>query len=269
MERDEFLAYCKAFPDSRILEWDFGPVMELKETPDPKNYLFSRERVPFHWDGAFHQVPTYLAFSCIEAPLEGAGGETLFANTESIWEKSTEAEKDLYSGVRLTFETKKLAHYGGKITGKLVQSHPESGKPILRFAEAVIDGAESRHAWRWAGSPKKNAREFVEGLTRKIYDPSFCLAHTWQNGDFLFADNHALFMGGGLSSEIVRGICDESKLFNGRTDLMAKIKTALLDIKTRHPPLNSRANFERRARSSGRKPISSGWSPIMNLPRPF
>lgn len=194
LERDEFLAYCKGFAERRILEWDFGPVMELRESPDPKNYLFSRERVPFHWDGAFHQVPTYLAFSCIEAPVEGAGGETLFTNTESIWEKSSEAEKNFYAGIELTFETRKLAHYGGKITGPLVQSHPESGKPILRFAEAV--STELNPVTLEVSGIVENERdEFVTGLTRKVYDPSFCLAHTWQKGDFLFADNHSLIHG--------------------------------------------------------------------------
>src|ERR1700733_14393686 len=52
INRETFLEYCHSFPNRETLEWDFGPVMEMKETPGAKNYLFSREKVPFHWDGA-------------------------------------------------------------------------------------------------------------------------------------------------------------------------------------------------------------------------
>ncbi len=76
--REELLSFCESFPQTKTLNWSFGPVMEMKESEDPQNYLFSREAVPFHWDGAFHSVPDYLVFSCVQAPVAGAGGETLF-----------------------------------------------------------------------------------------------------------------------------------------------------------------------------------------------
>jgi hypothetical protein len=46
LTREEFLDYCRSFPRRQLLEWDFGPVMEMRERPDPTNYLFSREAVP-------------------------------------------------------------------------------------------------------------------------------------------------------------------------------------------------------------------------------
>src|SRR5262249_23495928 len=135
--RDEFLAFCKGFSSMQTLNWSFGPIMEMKEDPNPENYLFSREKVPFHWDGAFHKVPDYLMFSCVEAPWESSGGETLFANTELIYRDASMQEKKLWSEAKFRYQTKKLAHYGGVVEGPLVQAHPESGRMILRFAEPV------------------------------------------------------------------------------------------------------------------------------------
>lgn len=37
-----------------LLGWDFGNVMEMRVHESPKNYLFTHDKVPFHWDGAFH-----------------------------------------------------------------------------------------------------------------------------------------------------------------------------------------------------------------------
>ena len=48
--------------DKALLEWDFGPIMEMKFSASAKNYLFSEEEVPFHWDGAFLKEPKYLIF---------------------------------------------------------------------------------------------------------------------------------------------------------------------------------------------------------------
>ena len=168
--------------------------MELKESPDPKNYLFSRERVPFHWDGAFHKVPSYLAFYCVEAPVKDAGGQTLFANTEMIWEGATPQEKTFWTQIELTYETQKLAHYGGKVKGPLVQRHPATGKPILRFAEAV-ETALNPVSLKIDGIPDLTHVAFVAKMQRKIYSPAYVYQHEWKPCDVLIADNHSLVHG--------------------------------------------------------------------------
>jgi len=192
--RGQFLEYCRSFPGRGLLEWDFGPVMEMHEKPDPKNYLFSREAVPYHWDGAFHRVPSYLAFCCVEAPVEGAGGETLFCDTERVWEAASPMERAQWSGVTLTYETAKLAHYGGRITGPLVQRHPSTGKTILRFAEPVATELNPV-SLQVSGIENDDQSSFIDDMKSRIYAPQLSYAHRWEPGDLLIADNHSLIHG--------------------------------------------------------------------------
>jgi len=194
LDRDAFLSWCRSFPGPGLLEWSFGPVMEMREDPKAANYLFSREAVPFHWDGAFHRVPSFLAFNCVEAPRPGAGGETLFCDTTRLWAACAPAERAALSRVTLTFETRRLAHYGGQVTGPLVQTHPATGETVLRLAEPV-ETALNPVARRASGLPPAKLDSLLAELTRRAYDPAFCLAQRWRPGDLLLADNHALIHG--------------------------------------------------------------------------
>lgn len=193
-ERETFLEYCQQASGFKTLNWSFGPVMEMKEVPDAPNYLFSREAVPFHWDGAFHQVPDYLVFSCVNSPAAGAGGETLFAHTERIFADASAQEKDVWSQARLKYETEKVAHYGGSIEGPLLQKHPHHGTSILRFAEEVKTRLNPV-TLEVKGLAKDEALQLTADLTERIYDGRYCYRHTWQPGDLLLADNHTLIHG--------------------------------------------------------------------------
>ncbi len=196
LSTEELLAYAQSLSlksggiKEKLLHWEFGPVLEMQFDPKAQNYLFSDENVPFHWDGAFHQEPQLLLFHCLES--EGEGGETLFVNTELLWESLTAEEKKECEGATLVYETKKLAHYGGKISVPLVQKHPLTGKTILRMAEAVetvlnpvtltIEGVEDADA-------------FYERMKKKLYDPKFMTEHTWKEGDLLVCDNFTYLHG--------------------------------------------------------------------------
>lgn len=192
--RDAFLAWCRALSERGLLEWSFGPVMEMREDPRAENYLFSREAVPYHWDGAFHRVPSFLVFSCVAAPVENGGGQTLFCDTTKIWDAATDEEKLLLSSVTLTYETRKLAHYGGSVTGSLVRRHPRTGAHLLRFAEPV-ETKLNPVSMKAEGLPEPKLSQLLEDLRRRLYSPEFCLEHQWQEGDLLIADNHALVHG--------------------------------------------------------------------------
>src|SRR6476620_2031394 len=71
-DKEELVSLCTPNPSEDLLHWSFGPVMEMKEDESSPNYLFSNEEVPFHWDGAFHRVPSSLVFFCVKAPPPGA-----------------------------------------------------------------------------------------------------------------------------------------------------------------------------------------------------
>jgi alpha-ketoglutarate-dependent taurine dioxygenase len=194
MERSSFLEYCENFPGKKPLEWQFGPVMEMKEDPNPQNYLFSREKVPVHWDGAFHTVPDYLVFHCIQAPPADAGGETLFCHTEKVWERATAAQKKSWSKLTLKYQTAKLAHYGGEIVEPLVQKHPRSGQTILRFAEPVTSSLNPVRI-EVSGLEHTDADLFLADVKSHVYHNAVMYQHRWEVGDYLFADNYSLIHG--------------------------------------------------------------------------
>lgn len=192
LDKDPFLAFCRTYPGAELLHWEIGPVMEMTPQSEPKNYLFSREAVPFHWDGAFHHAPSFLVFHCLQAPDPEAGGDTLFAHTGAIWNGASAADRARWAGIRLRYMTDKVAHYGGSVTVELAQKHPRFGYPVLRFAEPVetrlnpvsleVEGTEA-------------PAELIGDLRKRLYEPVYCYAHRWEDGDYLIADNHALVHG--------------------------------------------------------------------------
>lgn len=176
--------------EDKLLHWEFGPIMNMTYDKEARNYLFSDERVPFHWDGAFYKEPRLLLFYCTES--EGEGGETIFTNTEKVWETLSESEQARCSKVNLTYKTNKIAHYGGEIKIPLVQKHPVTNRTILRLAEKVetelnpveliIEGTE--------GSEK-----FYEEMVKKLYLPEFAYTHSWEKGDLIVCDNFTYLHG--------------------------------------------------------------------------
>jgi alpha-ketoglutarate-dependent taurine dioxygenase len=178
-----------------MLSWDFGNIMHLRVDPNAKNYLFTDKAVPFHWDGAFHQEPQWLVFFCLSAPQKNDGGETLFSNTESILSHLSEKEITQLKEVRLRYSTEKLAHYGGAVEKAIVQTHPLTTKPILRYAEAVDYHDLNPVHVEVVTQAQDMAENWMSDLTEKLYDPAHCYRHQWQASDLVIADNFSLLHG--------------------------------------------------------------------------
>lgn len=192
LKKEDLLRFCADDSEKELLHWDFGPVMEMKADPNPKNYLFSKEKVPYHWDGAFHTVPSYLVFNCLEAPTANCGGETIFCNTEMIFDDASNQDKSLWRSLEVIYNTEKKAHYGGRIQVPMVQKHPHTQNEILRYSEAVKTKLNPVTI-----DVKGNIKvdDLVAKMKNLIYDSKYCLQHKWQEGDLLVADNHALIHG--------------------------------------------------------------------------
>ena len=180
--------------EEKLLHWDFGPVMEMRPQANPANYLFSHENVPMHWDGAFHREPSILVFNCLKGPQEERGGRTLFSNTENIYERLEGSIIKNWSSVLLTYETQKLAHYGGRITRALVHFHPVTKRPFLRFAEPVKTKLNPVKLTVY-GCTKRQALELVQKMKEELYKEENCYAHQWKAGDLVLADNFSLVHG--------------------------------------------------------------------------
>ena len=171
---------------NKLLHWDFGPIMTMQFDPEAQNYLFSDEDVPFHWDGAFHQEPLFLLFHCEDTGEEG--GETLFCNTTSLFKTLDENHKRAAQDVSLNFETEKLAHYGGKISVPLLQTHPISGLPVLRYADEVTTALNP--VTREIKNDSMNVTKLISDRVDR-----FTYVHRWERGDLVLADNFALIHG--------------------------------------------------------------------------
>lgn len=178
-----------------LLAWDFGVLMEMRAHEKPENYLFTHGPVPFHWDGAFHKEPSWLFFHCVEAPAEHAGGETLFCNTELLWNNASEEEKNAWKTKKLRYKTKKIAHYGGEIEVPMVQKHPLTQKTFLRFAEPVPPEMLNPVELSIDTLSPEQLQAFVSRIKKACYDAAFCYTHRWKNNDLLLADNVSLLHG--------------------------------------------------------------------------
>jgi alpha-ketoglutarate-dependent taurine dioxygenase len=193
---DELERYAAAW--GPLLGWNFGNVLDLVVHEEPKNYLFTNGSVPFHWDGAFARaVPRWQVFQCVQAPSPGAGGETLFADTNRIWEGATAEQRARWEAVTLTYATDKVAHYGGRITVPLAATHPGTGRRILRFAEPPNETTAELNPLvvEAGGLGGESFADLLRELRALLYDPRYCYAHPWEGGDFLVADNQALLHG--------------------------------------------------------------------------
>jgi alpha-ketoglutarate-dependent taurine dioxygenase len=193
LERNDLLHYCQN--QAQLLSWDFGPVMEMKVDEAPKNYLFTEGDVPLHWDGAFHQEPRFLFFNCLQAPIPGSGGETVFANTERVWQAASKEQKNEWRHLSLSFHTEKLAHYGGSITRNLVNKHPDTQQIILRFAEPVDEDYLNPVEVKIMGKNDHESKVILSSLSEYMRMPQHMYQHQWQQGDFLLADNFSLLHG--------------------------------------------------------------------------
>lgn len=193
VEKRSLLEFAAQDPEKELLHWSFGPVMEMKVDPNAGNYLFSTEEVPMHWDGAFHLEPRTLVFHCVNAPAKGAGGETTFVDSESIWKQASSATRARWRKLELSYETEKKAHYGGRITVPMVQHHPDKPVTILRYAEPV--GSELNPVLMEVHGLKESREAFLGEMRELLYSPQHLYAHEWRENDLLLADNFSLLHG--------------------------------------------------------------------------
>lgn len=199
-ERDALCDYCASW--GKLLMWDFGAILEMTPHEKPTNFQFTSGNVPVHWDGAFAEaVPSFQFFQCLEAPTLGNGGETLFSDTTRIWQNANPTQREKWKQIVITYRTEKVVHYGGIITVPLVNKHPVTGMPTLRFIEPLNEKSVPLNPvfLEVVGLPSEQQDQFlsklISELKEMIYHPQNCFAHQWQKGDILIADNHALLHG--------------------------------------------------------------------------
>jgi len=188
----ELPEFCQRLGE--ILEWDFGAVNDLRVKPDARNYLYTNNEVPFHWDGAFvGRVPRYIFFSCDLAPAPGKGGETLFCDTTLVLVQAALEQRERWEHTTITYTTEKIVHYGGTFTSPMICKNPITGGQVLRFAEPVLD--LNPVELEINGIPKESQSEFLGDMHELLRGGDVCYRHQWQAGDVVIADNYVLLHG--------------------------------------------------------------------------
>jgi alpha-ketoglutarate-dependent taurine dioxygenase len=94
----------------------------------------------------------------------------------------------------LEYTNPKLSHYGGTVVSPLVEKHPVTGVPVLRFLEATPSGRTILNppAVRVRGVAEEREAELLAELSAAVRSPRSVYAHTWEEGDVVITDNYAL-----------------------------------------------------------------------------
>ncbi|AHJ95555.1 TauD/TfdA family dioxygenase [Hymenobacter swuensis] len=191
-DKTQFALYAQQLGEP--LQWPFGAINELKVKADAKNYLYTPSAVPLHWDGAFvGRIPYLIFFQCLKAPRAEDRGGTTFADTGRALARATAAQRARWAQATLRYRTEKIVHYGGTLTQQLLQAHPVTGEPTIRFAEPVHDLNPVTVEVLDATAEQQVA--LIAELQTALYAPEVFYIHTWQDNDIVLADNHVLLHG--------------------------------------------------------------------------
>lgn len=176
------------------LQWPFGAINELKVKKDTENYIFTDHAVPMHWDGAFAgKIPHIILFQCLVAPRKEDKGGTTFCDTTSILAHAKPEQLEEWRKVSVTYTTKKIVHYGGKITQSLLEKHKVDSTPVIRYAEPVDD--LNPVTLNVHGLEGKTQDEFEKEMNQLLYHSENLYVHSWEENDIVLADNHSLLHG--------------------------------------------------------------------------
>ena len=71
--------------------------------------------------------------------------------------------------------------------------HPLNARPVLRYAEPVVDINPVRLVIE--GLAGMDEQEFIEDMRLRLNDERCCYSHRWVTGDLVIADNYTLLHG--------------------------------------------------------------------------
>ena len=180
-----------------IAVWPFGKVLELVQHESPDDHVFDHSAMPLHWDGMYRpQVPELQILQCLQAPPPSAGGRTLFSHSARALQEAAPAIRRLWEGATGRY-VRRSVHYDSHTEAPLVTLHPTEGHGVIRYCEP--DPAEAGYLnpseIGFVGLEGEAAARLHGTLAAALRAPSCLLAHAWQAGDVVIADNHTLLHG--------------------------------------------------------------------------
>lgn len=147
----------------------------------------------FHCDHSWSNSPLRgLMLYALEAPPEGAGGETMFADVKRAWEllpaEVRERIQDLEIVHTYPDQSKHVPIPGPDprpgmptATHRIAYSHPVTGETLLFCSP--------RHFDRIVGWGSAEGKALAEELSRYINRPEVIYKHSWKVGDLVLWDN--------------------------------------------------------------------------------
>jgi len=147
----------------------------------------------FHCDHSWSDSPLRgIMLYAIEAPPEGAGGETLFADVQRAWELLPDAVRKRVQGLEIVHtypdQTKHVPIPGPDprpgmptATHRIGFTHPVTGKTLLFCSP--------RHFDRIVGWNHADGIALAEELAGYINRPEVIYKHAWKAGDHVLWDN--------------------------------------------------------------------------------
>ena len=147
----------------------------------------------FHSDGAHRDKP-YRGTTLYAIKIPSRGGETKFANMTAAYEALSPALKQRIEGLEgrfvydvratLRHQTDELEDGLSTATHRLVQRHPDTGKPALYLSRLMTRSV--------VGLPRTESDALLNLLFDHCEQPQFVYAHSWTLGDLLLWDNRCL-----------------------------------------------------------------------------
>jgi alpha-ketoglutarate-dependent taurine dioxygenase len=181
----EILSICRRL--GKIRQWKFGEIVELKVHQDTNNYLYTSGEVPFHWDGAFtSSAPHYIFLACAEAIESGSGGETVFCDAGELIANASAERKEQWKQITITY----TPDGPDSFTSALIQEHPITGIPVLRYAEPIQGLNPMKLTIH--GIAQQEQDTFISEMHSLLHNPDLWYVQSWKTGDILIADNYAL-----------------------------------------------------------------------------
>lgn len=160
-----------------------------------KKTIFLTGNNMWHSDASFKETPALLSIMCAyETPAEG--GETLFVNTRSAYERLPEHRKAqidplivihdyVYSRSKVAPDavSPQLAASLPPVRQKLVRRNPRNGK------RSLFIGSHARAIEGWSDA---HSRALLDELVDEAAAATHVYTHRWQPGQVVFWDNRCL-----------------------------------------------------------------------------
>ncbi|WP_299489545.1 L-tyrosine/L-tryptophan isonitrile synthase family protein [uncultured Shewanella sp.] len=198
IQQQDLVDFCDPFGE--IYHWQFGPVHVVKPEKIPHGFVHSIEKTPLHWDLSMlpasekkvEQDPKFAAscfmLYCKTPPVKGEG-QTTIVDSRVALKLAGQSKVKQWCNIDLTYETK-LTYFGGTPRRyPLVDLHPTTDEPILRYQE----GSESQ-LQRFSLSSTEMSSAELTALIQEVNDIAYhdkCfIAHEWEAGDLVIIDNY-------------------------------------------------------------------------------